>query len=179
MATQERKIETPVGPKVGSIFEALEILGVGSYVTQSGPQPNARQFFEETVNIEVPVGTFAIIPTPNLWSLGHGSLHPAMLDPLNDNSSASWDSEDHNWGLGWFAVSVVDVNAPDLTQNPPKQTAQIRVKMYLSDDNADDSWFGIAGYSCLFLGRSQHGSPKPADVGPTSRRMLWRGDKLR
>jgi hypothetical protein len=180
MATHERQIETPVGPQVGKIFATFEILGIASFLTQSGNQSNAHKIYEELVNIEVPVGTQVVVPSPNLWSLGYGNTEPEMLDPLDDNQSASWHSEDHNWGLGWFQISAVDLNAPDFSQNPPKQTAQLRIAMVLSDDNGDDSWFGIAGYTLLFLGHAPR-PPRPTggEPLPTGRRMLWKATKLR
>jgi len=132
------------------------------------------------VNIDVPLGTQVIVPSPNRWCQGYGRIEPEMLDPLDDNQSASWHSEDHNWGLGWFQISAVDVNAPDFSQNPPKQTAQLRVAMFLSDDNSDDSWFGVAGYTLVFLGNAQR-PPRPVSgqPAPAQRRMMWKATKLR
>ena len=171
MATAERKIESPAGPKVGKIFEALEILGVASYLTQSGNQPNAEHGgYGEIVDIEVPVGTYVVVPSPNLWYLAHGQLQPELLDPLNENQNGNWVPEDHNWGTGWVQVSIVDLNAPDFTQVPPKQTARLYVRMLLSDDNADDSWFGAVGYTLLFLGQASR-PPRPTSDYP--RRQSW------
>ena len=180
MATHDRQIETPVGPQVGRIFSTFDILGVASLLTQSGNQPNAQKLYEEFVDIEVPVGTQVIVPTPNLWFSGYGKLQPEMLDPLDDNQSASWHREDHNWGLGWFQVSAVDLNAPDFGQSPPKQTAQLHVVMFLSDDNGDDSWFGVAGYTLLFLGHAAQ-PPRPSSGAPlpAGRQMIWKPRKLR
>jgi hypothetical protein len=56
-------------------------------------------------------------------------------------------------------VAVVDINAPDFSQNPPTQTAQVNVNMRLIDRNGDDPWFGIVGYTLMFLGQA------PADIG--------------
>jgi hypothetical protein len=178
MATYERQIETPVGVKVGRIFEALEVLGIASYFTQSGNRSNAERAYEEIVNIEVPVGTYVVVPAPNLWWLGHGSLQPEMSDPLNDMPDVSWETEDHNWGAGRVEVDVLDLSAPDFTQNPPKQTARLYVRMYLADDNADDSWFGAAGYCLLFLGQAPR-PPRPTGTNQPSRRKTWAPMKIR
>ena len=178
MATSERKIETPFGPRVGNIFDRLELLGVASFLTQSGNQSNAQLVYDETKVIDVPVGTMVVVPSPNLWVLGYGGLQPEFVDPLNDNQSVSWGSEDHNWGMGWFQISVVDVNAVDTTQSPPKQTAQLRISMILRDDNGDDSWFGVAGYTLLFLGRAPK-IQQPASPTPRGRRELMESIRMR
>jgi hypothetical protein len=119
-----------------------------------------------------------VVPAPNLWWLGHGRLQPEILDPLNDNLSASWETEDHNWGVGRVQVSVVDLNTPDFTQNPPKQTARLHILMHLSDDNGDDSWFGVAGYTLLFLGQAPR-PPRPMGTDQPSRRKTWAAMKIR
>jgi hypothetical protein len=56
------------------------------------------------------------------------------------------------FGFAQVQVDVVDVNAPDLSNSPPTQTAQIRVRMMLTDANQDDRWFGYASYSLLCVG---------------------------
>jgi len=179
MATQERLIETPTGTKLGKIFDNLEVLGMGSFVTQSGNQSSAHQLFQENVHIEVPVGTIVVIPAPNLWLLGYGSLQPEVLDPLDDNQNQLWHSADHHWGAGVFQVSVVGLNAPDFSQNPPKQTAHLHVNMLLSDHNGDDSWFGVAGYNLLYLGKPPRVRPPIDGEVSTGGVKIWKGTKLR
>lgn len=153
MATSDRRIETPVGSKVGKLFEKLEILGISSLLTQSLNQPNGLAPYEQTINIDVPVGTSAIVPMVNLWLLGHGRLRPDQLDPLDDNQHIEWDATDRPWALGKIQVSVVDIDAPDLARNPPTQSARLKVYMRLIDYNGDDPWFGLAGFTLMFLGR--------------------------
>jgi hypothetical protein len=151
MATDERAISTPIGGVVGGITENLQVLGIASYLTQTLNQPNAKRFYEETATIEVPVGTVAIVAAPDTWFAGFGRLSPEPLDPIGDNP-ISWTQADHHLGVSMVYVFVTDVNAPDLTQTPPRQTAELRIGMLLSDDNSDDRWFGIVGYTLTFLG---------------------------
>jgi hypothetical protein len=75
-----------------------------------------------------------------------------QLDPLDPNQNPSWHTEDHNMGLGRASIAVVDVNAPDFTVSPPQQTARILVRLNLRDENGDDSWIGMVGYTLTFLG---------------------------
>ena len=153
MATSERMIETPVGTKVGKIWEKLEILGISSFLTQTQNQPNDQGLrWLEFVDIDVPVGTLAVVPAMNFWFLGHGRLDPDLIDPLAENQHVTWNSADRPWGLGWVHVSVVDVNAPDQSMNPPHQTAQLQIEMHLCDYNMDDGWFGVVGYTLVCLG---------------------------
>jgi len=188
MSTQERLIETPVGSKLGKIFEHLEVLGIGSFITQSGNLPNAKNLFTEAVDVEVPVGTVAVIPSPNLWLLGHGNLQPEFMDPLDENQHQLWNPDDHHWGAGAFQVSVIGVNAPDFSQNPPKQTAHLHVNMLLSDINGDDSWFGIAGYTLIYIGKPPRpgvviggtgGTETTGAIARTAPRTIWKGTKIR
>ena len=163
MSTSERYIETPVGSKVGHIWGPLQILGISSYLTQRGTAPHDDLDYDELRTINVPVGTVAVVPMPNLWFLGHGELDPGMIDPLDENGFLTWHPKDRPWGLGWVHVSVVDVNEPDYTASPPAQTAQLRIKLHLCDVNADDSLFGAVGYTLMYLGRSRSGSTRQAE----------------
>ncbi len=78
MATGKRLIATSTGSKPGDIFRPLEILGISSYLTQTGNQPNGNQYFDETIIIDVPLGTYTIVPVPNWWELGHGTSIPNL-----------------------------------------------------------------------------------------------------
>ena len=151
MPTGPRNIQTPTGPIIGSIFGKMEILGISSFLTQTGNLPNHHTQWEEIIDISVPVGTQAIVACQDYWALGYGKLS-SNVDPLDPNINPQWHSEDHNWGLGRASVAIADINAPDFSVNPPKQTARINVRMNLLDKNGDDSWFGILGYNLTFLG---------------------------
>jgi hypothetical protein len=151
MATSERFIETPTGTVVGQIFEPFQILGIASYFTQSLNQSDGKAFHQETVSIEVPVGTVAIVNAQNLWFIGYGSLSPEPLDPLAPNH-LQWAHTDHHLGLGAVLVGVVDISSPDFTQTPPKQVAELEITLVLHDKNRDDPWFGVVGYTLMFLG---------------------------
>ena len=178
MPTNERLIETPSGPIVGTITERLEILGISSYLTQTGNRPNARSQWEEVVNINnVPVGTITIITSIDKWVLAYGSLDPELLDPLNENVNPQWNGVDHHIGMGRVQVTVVDINSADFSQSPPRQSAQIRIKFNLLDNNGDDRWFGMVGFSLTFLGRTP--LPRPAILVNTTRhhdeKIIWHG----
>ncbi|SEI58644.1 hypothetical protein SAMN04244579_01261 [Azotobacter beijerinckii] len=170
MSTAERYIETPVGSKVGHIWGRLQILGISSYLTQRANAPRDDLDHSELRTIAVPVGTVAVVPMPNLWFLGHGELEPANIDPLDENGSVTWHSNDRPWGLGWVHVSVIDVNEPDYSAVPPTQSAQLRIKLHLCDLNADDSLFGAVGYTLLFLGRARSDTTRATEASAASER---------
>lgn len=176
MPTNERFIETPFGPVVGTISERLEVLGISSYLTQTGNRPNARSQWEEIVDISnVPVGTITIMTSIDKWILGYGELDPELLDPLNPNVNPGWNGVDHHIGLGRVQVTVVDINSPDLSQSPPRQSARIVIKLNFLDYNGDDRWFGMVGFSLIFLGRTP--LPRPAIMVNTARhyddKIIW------
>src|SRR6476469_10466749 len=104
MSTGARNIETPTGPAVGSIFARMDILGVSSFLTQTGNRTNDKQQWEEIVDIDVPVGTHAVVVSTDYWALGFGSM-TGLLDPLDPNSNVS--------------VAVTDVNASVFIRAPP------------------------------------------------------------
>jgi hypothetical protein len=177
MATSDRRIETPTGSKFGAIFSAMDILGVSSHLTQTDHQPNGVNGYLETVNISVPVGTVVIVPVPNFWMLGYGRLKPDLLDTADDNQSVQWNSADHNWGIGRVHVSVVDVNAIDNSTSPPSQNATLNIMMRLHDDNGDDGWWGMVGYTLVYLGQAS--SREPHGERRMSRIMKWEGNPIR
>jgi len=112
MPTGPREIETPTGPQVGNVFATMQVLGVGSFVTQTGNQPNNLHQWEETVDISTPVGTQVVIPCQDFWSLLFGSFD-VPLDPLDPNVIPQWNASDHNWGAGRAQITVLNVNAPN------------------------------------------------------------------
>src|ERR1019366_1739128 len=118
MPTSENIIETPSGPVVGKITQRLEVLGVHSYLTQTGNLPNAQNQWRETFDIFIPVGTVTIVVSMDRWSLVYGSFDPALLDPMDPASHPQWNSEDHNFGAARVEVAVMSISAPDLKQNP-------------------------------------------------------------
>jgi hypothetical protein len=154
----------------------MEILGIASMLTQTGNRPNDEQQWEEIIDISVPVGTHSIVVSPDYWLLAFGSL-TALLDPLDPNQNPGWNSEDHNMGLGRVNVAVVDVNAPDFTAVPPKQTARIHVRMNLLDENGDDSWFGLVGYNLTFLGFAQK-NPILSAISTIERSQVRKEEKV-
>jgi hypothetical protein len=166
MPTVPRNIFTPFGPKPERVWEKLQVLGVSAYMTQTGNLPDDRNLqWEEYVDISVPLGTLLIIPTTNYWVLGHGSISPEFINPLDDNASLTWHSDDHHWGMGWVQVVVDDVYEADYTAQPPEQLARLLVVLHLSDINADDSWFGIVGYTLTFLGQVPSGTgPRASEI---------------
>jgi len=176
MPTSPRLIETPTGPVIGSVFAKMEVLGVSSFLTQTGNQPNDQRQWTEFVNISVPIGTHCIVASQDFWFLAFGSLS-SNLDPLDPNSNPSWNSEDHHWGVGRASVKILDVNAPDFTVNPPTQTAKIDVAMNLLDENGDDSWFGMLGYTLTFLGFAGRIVLETAVGAESSDRIIWMGAK--
>ena len=83
-------------------------------------------------------------------------------------------------GLGRVSISVVDINAPDFTVAPPKQTARILVRMNLLDENGDDSWFGLVGYTLTLLGFTRK-SPILGTISTVEReqKIVFHGEKVR
>jgi hypothetical protein len=173
MPTGPRPIQTASGPAAGSIFAKMEILGIASYLTQTGNRPNAQKQWEEIVGIAVPVGTQAIVASQDQWALGFGAL-TSLLDPFDPSVNPSWNSEDHNWGLGRASMRILEVAPPDFSVSPPKQTARIVVRMNLLDHNGDDSWFGVLGYTLTFLGFANRKGPLDTNtVTEGDRKIVW------
>ena len=173
MATGPRPIETPTGPATGSIFTKMDVLGISSYLTQTGNRPNARKQWGETVDISVPVGTQTIVVSQDYWALGFGALS-SLLDPFDPTVNPSWNSADHNVGVGRVSVQIVDVSPPDFSVSPWKQTARVSVRMNLLDHNGDDSWFGLVGYTLTFLGFvNRRGPQDTSTVTDDDRQIVW------
>ena len=155
-ASEPKPFETPAGASEGQQFGDMEIIGIANHATTSLNRPNFfNPPFDEDVTIDVPVGTEFIIPSIRGWRLVYGELTPNSVDAHLDKPGATalWKSADHHFGQGAVNVFVEDVNAPDLSVTPPKQTARLKVSMGLSDFNGDDRWFGLVNYSLIFLKR--------------------------
>jgi hypothetical protein len=172
MPTGPSPIQTPTGPAAGTIFAKMEILGIASFLTQTGNRPNAQKQWGETVGISVPVGTQAIVVSPDLWALAFGGL-TSLLDPFDPSVNPSWNTEDHNWGLGRASVGILEITPPDFSVSPPKQTAQIVIRMNLLDQNGDDSWFGLLGYTLTFLGVANRKGPLETNTATEDRQIVW------
>lgn len=145
-ATARRDFETPQGSRSGDQFGPWIVLGVLNRSTSSLNQPSAYNVWEEQITVDVPVGTQIIVPVMRGWVLGAGSATP----PDTSLGSAKWNSDDHNYGVAYTDISIVDINAPDLATNT--QTARIKVELWLADYNGDDPWFGRVNYTLICLG---------------------------
>ncbi len=153
MAYSQRNIATTEGYKFGDIFDKFEILGISSYLSQTGHVSERREFDESFV-IDVPLGTFTIVPVPNWSEVGHGTLDPEFIDTSDPDALQSFRVSNGPWAAGDMRVSVTTVNPIDRSGDPPYQSAEIRVLMRLLDDNENDSWFGFLGYTLIFLGQA-------------------------
>ena len=149
--TRPREFETPIGPVEGDLFEQLQILGVSYKITATLNQRRGRTVVE-TIDIEVPVGTQVIIPVLRSWRLAYGEIDPDTFE-AHTFEPGEWNYKDHNYGFGQVNISVLDINAPDFSVTPARQTATIFVSLLLADYNADDRWFGAVAYSLIYLGR--------------------------
>ena len=151
-ATTPIGVETPSG-RVPDLFEQLQVLGIASRVTSSLNQSGGGDpfLYEELVEIEVPVGTQVILPAVNGWTMGYGKIDPDTLE--GHVNQGTWRPADHHFGFSAVFVQIQDIDAPDMGADPPSQTATLRIVVRLSDDNADDRWFGTVFYGLLFLGR--------------------------
>jgi hypothetical protein len=174
MPTNESIIETPLGTRVGTINEKLEVLGIAAYTTQTGNQPDEQTQWYERVEINVPVGTMAIVASIDYWMLGYGSFTPELhtIEDTTDETGV-WHTADHHFGVGRISVFAADINTPDLTKNPATQTASIHVGMNLFDDNFDDSWFGLVRYTLLFLGQASRKIVLPKVTGEHKSRLVF------
>jgi hypothetical protein len=146
--TGGRDVETPEGSRSPDQNGPFIILGVISRNTSTLSRHNAYDLFQETVKLNVPVGTEIIIPTLRGVMNGYGSTTPEDLSTL---AAATWNREDHNFGLQYFNVYVSDIDAPDMSTMT--QTASVVVEAQLSDDNGDDDWFGDVNYTLICLGK--------------------------
>ena len=149
--TRSREFETPAGMVEGDLFEQLLILGVSSKATATLNQRGGN-VVEDTIDIEVPVGTQVIIPALRGWRLAYGEIDPDTFEGHTFERSG-WISKDHHYGFGLVNIFVEDINAPDFSVTPARQTATIVVSLVLADDSADDRWFGIVNYNLIYLGR--------------------------
>lgn len=166
-STISRDVETPTGPKPGDQFGNMVILGFSSKGTTTLNQSNAKSGptlgFTEDVNVDVPVGTEFIVASISGWKLLYGGSDPdteAAHLSTDPNLHPKWKTEDHNYGFGQVSIRVKDINAPDMSASPPKQTATITVTLVLSDENADDSWAGAVNYSLIYLGKAPNTGPE-------------------
>jgi hypothetical protein len=148
--TVPQDIETPSGPVRGDLFEPMQVLGVARRLTRTGNRPNAATQFNETIDINIPVGTETIVPALEGWMVGFGHAEPENIGEVD---SFTWHTDDHNFGLAGVSIKVIDINAPNTRVTPPTQTAQIKVFIHLSDKAPDDRWFGVVRYSLMYLGR--------------------------
>lgn len=149
-ATSPRDIETPTGPIPGMVSGPLIVLGVADRATSTLSRPNAQTFIE-TVDIEVPLGTRVIIPVVRGFDLGFGSTNPQDLSPMPlPESVFTWNHTDHHFGMQAINIAVVDIDAP--APGATTQHARIQIGARLSDDNGDDSWWGVVRYQLIYLG---------------------------
>jgi hypothetical protein len=75
----------------------------------------------------------------------------------------SWSSKDRPWTAGVVDVYVQHLGDPNAS-SPPTRPVDVRVVLYLSDSNADDSWFGDVVFDLVALGPAQIA---PGPSGPT------------
>lgn len=148
--SMDRAIESPTGPIQGVKAGPYVVLGVGNKTT-SLHAGDAKSLLEETVDIQAPVGTEVIVPAITEWSLGYGSTDPQDMSGVPTGQKVTWHSEDHNFGYGHAKVEVTDIDAA--APGATFQSAKVRVIIMLSDDNSDDSMFGVVGYHLIFLGK--------------------------
>lgn len=166
----DRTIETPSGGQsAADVGGPLVILGVVPKATSTKNLSGAPESFVEIVEVNVPVGTVAIVPVVTGWSLGFGSVEPDDLSSQpSPNQQFLWHSDDHHLGLARVDLSVQDINAVNPATNT--QTATIRVLLRLSDHNTDDAWFGLVTYTLLCLGKTGDapvaGAPATGAAGP-------------
>ncbi|HEX9945487.1 MAG TPA: hypothetical protein VGG03_26030 [Thermoanaerobaculia bacterium] len=149
-ASAPRDFETPTGPRPGNQPGPWIVLGVISLNTSTLNRSDARQNFQETLTVNVPPGTELIVPAMRGWVAGFGSTNPEDLSTVTE---ARWNPDDHHLGLAFINVAVEDINAVDTSTSPPTQTAAIRITARLSDNNADDRWFGSVNYTLICFGR--------------------------
>jgi hypothetical protein len=152
-ATGPRPIMTPQGERAADQNGPFVILGVISRATSTLHRSNADTPFEETVTLNVPVGTQLIIPALRGYGIGYGSTTPEDLSPdPGPAGTAVWHSTDHHLGVASVNIWVDRVNAVDNSSTPATQTAVIKVRAWLTDDNHDDAWWALATYTLLCLG---------------------------
>jgi hypothetical protein len=150
-ATSPRQIETPTGPVLGTVTGPFVVLGVADKATGTLNRPNGANDFIETVHVDAPLGTTVIVPVLRGWELGYGSTSPANLtqQPLPE-STFTWSSADHHFGIGNVNVAVIDIDAA--APGATTQSATVQVAARLNDDNGDDPWWGVIRYELIFLG---------------------------
>jgi hypothetical protein len=153
-ATAPSNFQTPAGPIPGDQTGPFEILGLISRNTSTQHRPDARTDFDETVTVNVPPGTEIIVPAMRGWWLGYGSTTP---EDISTTIPFTWRTEDHHFGVAYFDIIVTRIDAVDNSTTPPTQTATIHILGRLTDNNLDDSWWGLVDYTLLCLGRRPPG----------------------
>ena len=154
-ATQNREVQTPEGAVDGDLFQEMDVLGLSSRVTCTGKRENGINPFNESITINVPPGTQAIMASMRGWGMGYGDLEPVAGDERSDCNGGIRKAVDHHFGDAFANVWVEDIDAMDTSTTPPTQTATISVQLILNDKNpSDDSWYGYLTYDLLFLGET-------------------------
>ena len=148
----DRDVQTPVGSRPGDQFGNFDIIGISSKVFVTKNLADSKSQYIEKIKINVPPGTFMIIPAVRGWVNCYGKMTPDDLSNINDlNGKTNWQGTDHHFGLQILNIWVEDIDAVDPSTNT--QTATIGFGAILSDDNSDDPWFAQVNYSLIFLGK--------------------------
>ena len=161
--TAPKDFESQRGPISADQLRPFEILGVVNRATVSLNQPNASNGFSEKITSNVPVGTEVIIPAIRGWTLTFGNGEPNTVESHASVAGApplQGPRVDHHWSRGSVNVFVEDINSP---APDGSQTARIEVRLFLSDENSDDKWFGSVNYTLICLGPKS--TPRPPPIG--------------
>lgn len=152
--TAPRDLETPFGSRPSDQFGEFEILGVSSRITTTNNRADAKDKFSEEVRINVPPGTYLIVPSIRGWITCYGEITPDDLSNINDpNASLVYKPNDQHLGLQLVNIMVKDIDAYDPSSN--SQTATLIIESLLRDDNADNKWYARVNYDLLFLGKKK------------------------
>ena len=85
-----------LGQEPWDVDERLEVLGISHRFTFSGNQSNAKQVWEKTETVEVPVGTTRVMAVVNGWVLGHGELDMSEWS----SGKVKYNADDVHYGIG-------------------------------------------------------------------------------
>jgi hypothetical protein len=116
----------------------LIIRGFRNEIILLDNQSNGDNRAIKNLTIDIPTGTTHVIPLLSGFILLYGEIISFI-----EKVDFSFGIEDHNLGLEWVNIRVVELRTASVT---------VQAQMWLRDDNGDDEWAGAVHVHILFLG---------------------------
>ena len=162
----DHEITVPIDSRkpMADAAEPMVILGVYSRVAVTPNHSDAKDIDMQTITVDVPAETTRVVAVPHRWTLAHGSMQdPTAWKACLEGTgpcTLQWNAKARPAGAAIVDVFAQELGPVNAGASPPTRPAKLRVSFYLSDSNADDSWFGDTMFDLLALGRA-HVAPGP------------------